>query len=458
MSVASKMRDQQVTRDNDGTGTKIAEATPALHLLDVDISSLDTGSPQSPQMSQIDFEAPWSLKIHASALGRLESAKKRRRRPSGHAGGRRRGRHLQSANSQEMTGDGSLSAAGVLHLLRSHLCLDFLERLTIRDVEGTLPVNSLCLLLEAAPNLKELTLDNILLYGKMSVGDQQPICTNLERVSLSSCGPAEDSFLQWLVLQSKASLMELSVREMLLSQTTLDAVTKISSIDKLHLGSVPGLYHSNLLANLCHCPLSELYLFDPIHIKWFAEQNWILGRNLHTLSLVFYDCQSNLQQMAHFVSSSILQRQESLRNLSLNFLSSNQGAVCRGSWTTFFSGLSLRRIAQLESLQVHFADNSGWDATPTQVVDASLEAVLVDTNTRLSKFILTSPMHTFQISPAVQFYLGLNGAGRQKWFLEDEICPDILANSDMVFPENEADQLSMLFHILSNNPSWICEL
>jgi hypothetical protein len=347
--------------------------------------------------------------------------------------------------------------------------LSSLERLSLCDIEESLPLQTIYLLLESSPSLRELVLaNNMILEESAGSPEKIPSKSQLKRISMTCCGPAEETLLRWLMCFARFSLESLGLSQMLLSQPTLQTVASLPALRQLHVEKTPGAHRANLLPAILN-KVKDLCLQDPIPLEYITKissnESIAPSTSLQTLCLAIdIPLRSVSSTSISYLLASIL-RYPCLQRLSLGFNNNYSSAAAKrsddanGGWDHVGFALA-RELAQnqcLATLELHVSDADILDATVEPALARPLETVLGEKNTSLSTLVIWSPNRTLTLSPAISFYLRLNKANRRQWFHDDlRILQRIesLVETQRLFLNDDVHQVSLIFHLLSSNPSW----
>ncbi|CAB9516228.1 expressed unknown protein [Seminavis robusta] len=426
-------------------------------LVQVSSQSHDGSTCSGTSTVQIFGEPSESSRNDTSTCNGVTSAANRQRQGrSRHKNRRRRWKHNQNDSLQ----------AAVLERLIHHPILHTVERMSLCHIEESIPVQAVCLLLEHAPMIRELRLDDLLLEGSISrTSDSQP--KRMERLSMTCCGPAEERLLKWFITDShsNSSLRCLDLRQMIISKNTLEAISSLPCLESLHLEKIPGVYASNLVSTLSH--VKGIHLYDHMPLEYATN----CCNNLQPLELSI-NVELPLSSLEPIQFSqllvSILHR--SPRKLHLGFRGNYSESRIRQAmerpgrsdqWDHLASILAkeLEHNQCLESLELMVSDIDMLEAMVSPAFQRPLEKMLTAQNTSLAYLNIRSPSRELALSPLVDFYLKLNKARRIGWF-QDTLTPkqqvESLLQAPDLFPTSEEQQVSMIFHFLSSQPSsWV---
>jgi hypothetical protein len=382
---------------------------------------------------------------------------------------RRESRRRSYCSKDDSIAEDSHPTLTLLQRLAGLPWLRSLERLFLCDIEELIPLQTVCLLVDSAHSLRELVLDNIIVEEAAGPPESIPFSSYLKRISVTCCGPAEETLLRWIMCHAHLSLESLDLSQMLLSQTTLQAVASLPALNQLHMERIPGAYRANLLPEILD-KVKDLCLQDPMPLEYinklFSNKGIVPSTNLQTLSLAIdIPLRSISSATTSDLFASIL-RYPCLLRLSLGFSGNHSSVAARPSdegnagWDHVGSVLA-RELAQnqcLESLELLVSDADILEATAGPALEGPLETALGEKNTSLSTLTVRSPNRTLTLPPAMSFYLRLNNANRRQWFHGDLTIQqriESLVKTQRLFLNDELHQVSLIFHFLSSNPtSW----
>lgn len=198
--------------------------------------------------------------------------------------GRRRRRRKRSSYQSESEQDQERMALEFLEQIHDNCLFYNIEELHIKNWEERLSLNTLVSILTAFPHLKELVMEDMILYhnprnSSSSICTLEEIqdwmvqelshgCPQLQKVSLNSCGPAENSLV--LTFGRLSHVHGMTLQGLLLSEDTLHILFNQPNLKSLTLHQIPGLttcpkslFH--FLQGLhCNSTLQELHLKDPL--------------------------------------------------------------------------------------------------------------------------------------------------------------------------------------------------
>lgn len=176
----------------------------------------------------------------------------------------------------------------------------------------------------------------------------------------------------------------------------------------------------------------------------------------------------SLRHVGKLVATLLQSPANKLSSLSLKFFDNDWRSQRPGDWC-HFAGLiahALQGNEWIQTLDLCFIEpsimisslpDSKAPVMLSEAFQALFEDLLSNHNTVLGSLHICTPTHTVRFSSTIDFYLALNRAGRHQWLLHnetltDEQCCDLLSQAQRIFPNDEACQVSMLFHWLSIKP------
>lgn len=363
-----------------------------------------------------------------------------------------------------------------------------------RSETMSLPVSALKIIFQEAIRMEILFLHQIRLQGL--AGDFEAMSnavrehTSLKRVNLHHCrakcmgnedrNVTTEAYLDSLIypLASLPTLHFLSLDQVLLTEASVNALTKSVSLRDLSFYNIPELklWICNLLQSIQQQSLTQQNLRGlrirscNLGCKEAAECARMLERNTSLESLVLY-CDS-LDDYGTIIGKS-LQKNTTIRRLELGIGKSGESLVDMGN--TISAGVSLvdhesaaKSIAaaltkntstSLRHLCLCLGNGSGHEIY--QAYMPYFEEML-ETNFTLESFLLQGVRSFSVVSPKVEFLMRLNQRsvlGRKRLFQENaRVQQKNSTNRWLESLVQHHNDLSIIYYVLSRNPAIVASM